>query len=79
MLGTDVGSMGDALHDEVTGLVVPVDDEVALAEALARLRDDPGLRNRLGRSAGELARKRFTLEAMARAYDEVYDEVRRGR
>lgn len=79
VVGTVVGSMGDALLDEVTGLVVPVDDEVALAGALARLRDDPGLRDRLGRSAGELARKWFTLEAMARAYDEVYDEVRRGR
>ena len=75
VVGTGVGSMPDALHDEVTGLVVPVDDEAALATALRRLREDPALRARLGRAAGELARERFTVTAMTRTYEQLYDEV----
>lgn len=79
VVGTDVGSIGEALHHEETGLVVPVDDDVALAGALTRLRDDRPLRDRLRRSAGEVARARFTVEAMTRAYTQVYDDVLRRR
>jgi glycosyltransferase involved in cell wall biosynthesis len=79
VVGTDVGSIGDALRHGETGLVVPVDDELALTDALGRLREDPGLRRRLGRAGAELARDRFTVGAMARAYEEVYAEVLRRR
>lgn len=72
VVGTTVGSMGDALRDGDTGLVVPVDDEVALAGALARLRDDPALRARLGEGARTLAHAEFSVQAMTRAYERLY-------
>jgi glycosyltransferase involved in cell wall biosynthesis len=77
VVATDVGSIPDALRQGETGLVVPVDDDVALAEALVQLRNDPGLRQRLGHAAGALARERFTLTAMTRAYEAIYAEVLR--
>lgn len=75
VVGTEVGSTGDALRDGETGLVVGVDDVAALAEALARLRDDPALRSRLGAGAAERYDAEFTVDAMVRSYRQLYDEV----
>jgi glycosyltransferase involved in cell wall biosynthesis len=75
VVGTDVGSMGDALLHELTGLVIPPDNEVALAAALKRLREDSALRERLGSAAAGLARERFALSGMVRAYEELYAEL----
>jgi glycosyltransferase involved in cell wall biosynthesis len=77
VVGTTAGSMGDALLHERTGLVVPMDDELALAEALERLREDPALRQRLGAEAAELARERFSLSAMVGGYEDLYAELMR--
>jgi glycosyltransferase involved in cell wall biosynthesis len=76
VVATDVGSTTDALRDGVTGLVVPVEDDGALASALVRLRD-ASLRRRLGEAGGVLARERFTAAAMARSYEAVYARVLR--
>ncbi len=58
IVATGVGSICDALQDGETGLVVPVDNANALADALRRLKDDPGLRLRLGAAAAESAHRR---------------------
>ena len=44
----DVGGQLDFIEHEVTGLLVPFDDEPALAETLRSLADDAKLRKRLG-------------------------------
>ena len=75
VVATSAGSIRDAVQDGVTGLLVPVDDDRALASALARLRDEPALRNRLGAAAVDLARQRFTAPAMARGYEQLYSEL----
>ena len=62
---TDCGGMTEVVDDGVEGLVVPVRDPVALAEALGRLAADPGLRDRMGRAG--LARVRSGLTADANA------------
>ncbi|RMH88588.1 MAG: glycosyltransferase family 4 protein, partial [Calditrichaeota bacterium] len=41
----------ELVEHEKTGLVVPVDDPRALAEAITRLAEDPALRKRLGKAA----------------------------
>ena len=38
----------ELVEQDVSGLVVPVDDAVSLASAIDRLARDPGLRERLG-------------------------------
>jgi rhamnosyl/mannosyltransferase len=54
------------LHGE-TGLVFPVGDDAALAEACNRLLSDPDLRKRLGENARERTRRMFSYAAMAEA------------
>ena len=75
IVATGVGSILDALQDGETGLVVPVDNADALANALRRLRNDSALRFRLGAAAAKTARRQFTAAVMAQAYEQLYDEI----
>ncbi|MDZ4168901.1 MAG: glycosyltransferase [Coriobacteriia bacterium] len=62
------------LH-EVTGLIVPVGDADALADALRRLLADDELRERLGRQAKERALTDFTIPRMVENTTAVYREA----
>ncbi|MFA6593797.1 MAG: glycosyltransferase [Candidatus Buchananbacteria bacterium] len=48
---TDVGCAGEAVKDGESALVVPLDDEKKLADAMKKLIQDADLRRRLGQSA----------------------------
>jgi glycosyltransferase involved in cell wall biosynthesis len=74
---TDVGSVSEAIADGETGLLVPPDDAPALARALRSLLDDPARAAALGEAARARAVEAFSAQAMARQYEELYDEVRR--
>lgn len=54
LVTTDVGAISEIVHDEITGLLVPVGDTNALAVALHRLVEDPALRARLATAANRL-------------------------
>lgn len=54
VVATPVGAITDAVREGETGLLVPPGDAPALAQALARLVGDPGLRRQLG-AAGRAA------------------------
>ncbi len=72
VVATEVGSIREAVDDGETGFVVPVEDIQAMAAAVRRLRDDPVLRDRMGRRAREIGRERFDIEAGARAWEALY-------
>jgi glycosyltransferase involved in cell wall biosynthesis len=55
VLSDRVGAAGDLLLDGENGMLVPVDDVSAAAEAFRRLAADPELRRRLGARSRELA------------------------
>ena len=62
------------LRDGENVLMVPPRQPAAMAEALTRLLDSPGLRQRLGHGALELA-GRFTWEAIAARHVELYQRL----
>jgi rhamnosyl/mannosyltransferase len=64
-------------HEE-TGLTVPVNDPAALARAANRLVAEPGLRERLGRSARDRACREFDHRTMARRSLEIYRQILEG-
>jgi glycosyltransferase involved in cell wall biosynthesis len=68
MVATDVGGLRESVTHEESGLVVPVDDERALAAALTRLTSDAELRQRLGRAAAERAKSHFDWREWAERY-----------
>jgi glycosyltransferase involved in cell wall biosynthesis len=62
---TDAEGPAEIARDGVDALMVPRDNHSRLAEAIARLLDDPELRHRLGRSALATVRERYELGVVA--------------
>ncbi len=75
VIATRVGSVAEAVIDGETGLLIDKDDVAGLAAALRCLRDDPALRDRLGRRGREVAAARFTVEHMAKSYESLWRQV----
>jgi glycosyltransferase involved in cell wall biosynthesis len=59
---TDCGGSPELVVDGVSGLVVPVRDPQALADAIIKLYEDADLRTRFGRAARERIRDDFRIE-----------------
>jgi len=72
IVATPVGDVPTLIVDDRTGLLVTPGDAAALAAALLRLRDEPGLAARLGEAAREQVRREHSSEAMYTRYAEVY-------
>ncbi len=70
-----VGGLGEAVVDGRTGLLVEPGDVAGLAAALARLRDDPALRARLGAQGPVRVHEGFEVEQMVASYERLYREV----
>lgn len=75
VVATRVGGLPEIVEHEKTGLLVPSDDEVALAGALARLLDDEELRNRLGAEARKRIASRYDFGRLAREAASYYRAV----
>lgn len=69
---TDHPGCRDAIEDGVTGLLVPVRDAGALADALQRLIENPEERRAMGRAGRELAEREFAIEKVVDAHLEIY-------
>jgi len=75
LVGTNVGGISEQIDHEVNGLLVPVDDANALADALQRLITDPDFRNELSRAAWEKAKTEYSLNRVIREMKNVYLSV----
>ncbi len=75
VVGTDVVGLAEIIRHGQTGLVVPSEDPRALADAIERLADDPGLRGQMGLAALTRVREFFTIEKMLTAHERLYVEV----
>ncbi len=75
LVTTDVPGCREVVRDGVDGLLVPVRDAAALAEAIARLQDDPALAVRLGDAARERALAEFDERIVIGRTLQVYREL----
>ena len=72
IVATPVGSVGDAIADGETGLLVPPGDREALAGALARIIDRPDLRRQLGHGARTRFERQFDIAVYRDRIIEIY-------
>ena len=77
--GTDVIGTHDLVLPGRTGLLVPADDVVALADAVERLAADTDLRRRMGRAGRQRAEQHFLIDATIAAHETLYEQVAAGR
>lgn len=75
LVTTDVPGCRALVEDGVNGLLVPVRDAVALADALEQLALDPSLRTRLGQEARRQAEEIYSEQAVGRAVVALYRSV----
>jgi glycosyltransferase involved in cell wall biosynthesis len=71
---TDAPGCRQAVHHQQNGLLVPVRDSRALAEALKKLISDTALRKQMGKKGRELALAEFSLERVIGQTLDVYSK-----
>lgn len=62
VITTDAPGCGETINDGVSGLVVPAGDPEALAKAMARFIDEPGLAARMGEAARAEVRREYDVD-----------------
>jgi glycosyltransferase involved in cell wall biosynthesis len=74
-VATHVGGNPEIVREGLNGMLVPVDDEQAFAEAMIGLWQEPETRSQLGQGARTRFDERFSREVMVNAYQEIYREA----
>jgi glycosyltransferase involved in cell wall biosynthesis len=75
LITADAPGCRDVVTHGVNGLLVPVRDAVALARAIAKLQDDPGLMRRFGEAAREKALIQFDERVVIEQTLAIYHEL----
>ncbi|HEY3613979.1 MAG TPA: glycosyltransferase family 4 protein, partial [Gaiellales bacterium] len=79
VIGTQSGgppSFINVVPGEPDGWLVPPDDCDALAAAIVRAVDDPGLRRQYGANGARHVRERFSWDGLAGRFMDLYEQVR---
>lgn len=72
---TNVSGMPDAVVAGETGLLVPIEDSDALADALIELLDDPRRRRAMGEAGRRRVEQHFTIGTIAGKYLELWRKL----
>lgn len=72
VISTDVGGIAEMVLNGETGLLVPQNDPVATAEAIARLINNPELAQSFGREGRKRAEEIFSIEKNVKALREIF-------
>ncbi len=72
---TDHPGCRDAIEADVSGLLVPVRDEIALADAIEKLLNDPVLCAQMGQAGRILAETAFDEKQVVAAHLQIYQEL----
>lgn len=75
VVATRVGSVGETVHDDVTGYLATPGDEGELAAGMLRILTDKDLAARLGRAGRDLVVNHWSLERMVWGYEDLLAEV----
>ena len=75
VIATRVGDVPKVILSEQTGLLIEPGDINRLAQAMARLINDPDLARRLGANGRAHVQQHFSAEAMAESYFRQYEGV----
>ncbi|HKD18662.1 MAG TPA: glycosyltransferase [Thermoanaerobaculia bacterium] len=71
-VATDIPGSRDIVENERSGVLVPPQDEAALAGALGRLAGDAPRRKALGEAARDRVRAHYAIEVEVRAHENLY-------
>ena len=72
---TDTVGCREAIINEESGLLVPLNNPNKLADAIEHLIKNPEIRRKFGKRGRELARDRFSLKKIKRSFETIYREI----
>ncbi|NLT67849.1 MAG: glycosyltransferase family 4 protein, partial [Acidobacteria bacterium] len=75
IVATDVGGNSEVVEHNVTGYLIPDNDETAMADRLLDLLRNPETRWRMGEAGRRRAAQLFSLQTMVNAYTDIYMHV----
>jgi glycosyltransferase involved in cell wall biosynthesis len=75
VIATDGGGVPEIVEDGKTGMLIPMGDVQAMAEAISRLLKDTTLAEDMGSRGQERVRNHFTIEHKARKVESVYQSM----
>lgn len=75
LIGTSVGGIAEQIEHGVNGLLVPPEDEHALADAIEKLIVNPAYRVQLAQAAAERARRYYSLNRVIAELELTYAEL----
>jgi glycosyltransferase involved in cell wall biosynthesis len=75
VVASATGGLAEIIEDGVSGFLAPPSDPRALAAYLSALLRDDGRRDRMGRAARLRVADRFSVQALVRAHELLYDSL----
>ncbi len=75
MIATDAPGCREIVIQDQTGLLVPIEDPTALAQAIMRLAASPDLRARYGKAARQLVVSELSAKIIGRSIVLLYDQL----
>ncbi len=75
VVSTRLGSLEDQVLDGKTGFLVPPGDDRALAKAIMKMLENPGLRSRFGAAGKNLQQQEFTSAKMGEGYLKLFQKT----
>jgi len=75
VVASEVGGIPEMIEDGVSGLLVPPNDHVALADAIVRLLSDHPYADMIAKRGHDLVHDRFCIELMVNSIETLYDEA----
>jgi glycosyltransferase involved in cell wall biosynthesis len=75
IVATDVPGCRDVVKDGVNGLLVPVNNPEALAEAIEKLVVSASLRQNMGQAGRKMVLERYTQSLVNEAYERIYQSL----
>lgn len=75
VIATNGGGIPEIVQDSVTGILIPMNDERALAHAMLKLLNDPSRAQVMGKRGRERVIDHFTLPRSARAVEKTYADL----
>lgn len=75
VIASNVGGLPEVVIDKKTGLLVDPRNPQALAEAIIRLIENPGLRREYGRRGREFVMENYDWQENAKRMENLYEEV----
>jgi glycosyltransferase involved in cell wall biosynthesis len=75
VVATNGGGVPEIVEDGKTGILVPMGNIQAMADAICRIIVDPDLAGEMGTRGRDRVRKHFTIEQTARKVESIYREV----